>query len=298
MRAVWSFWSAPFFAHYQSRWRSQKHHLLAWVLSVGEASKHYPDTALVTDTAGAKLLVEGLGLRFRNIDLSLDRLDAQGRDVEWWVLGKLMAYAAQTRPFLHLDNDVFLWRPLPDALISAPVFAQNPETFEFEDQSLYRLDGFMSCVAEAKGWLPSEWRHYARARGDGALCCGIVGGTEVAFLRRYAKTAIRIILHPSNQAVWRQLGVRDNILVEQYFLAACLRFHSTRPSSPFAGLRPAYLFPSSAAAFDPATAAEAGYTHLIGDAKNDAEIAHRLERRVQADYPHHYDRCCEHAEHS
>ncbi|CAN5413202.1 hypothetical protein BH10PSE4_BH10PSE4_39900 [soil metagenome] len=295
MRAVWSFWSAPFFAHYESRWLSHKHHLLAWALSFKTASQHYPDTALVTDTAGARLLVDGLGLEFGSVDLRLDSLVAEGRDVDWWVLGKLTAYEAQTRPFVHLDNDVFLWRPLPEAMTAAPVFAQNPEGFEFTDQSLYRLEAFMAGVADADGWLPPEWRVYAQARRTGAVCCGILGGQDVAFLRRYAALAIAVIVHPRNQRVWPGLGVRDNILVEQYFLAACIASRQASRGLPSADFQPAYLFPSPAEAFEPAHAAAAGYTHLIGEAKVDAEIADRLERRVRADYPDLHARCVLHA---
>jgi hypothetical protein len=291
MRAVWSFWSAPYRAHYHRQWRSQKHHLLSWILSVGCAARHYPDTRLVTDSEGARLLVDALRLPFRDIDLRLDGLAAAARDSEWWVLGKLAAYAAQSEPFVHLDNDVFLWKALPAAVTAAPVFAQNPEVFYFEDQSLYRLEPFLRGIAARGGWLPREWSWYARRRGNRALCCGILGGRDVAFIRHYAELAMRIIVHPRNQAVWPELGVRDNILVEQYFLAACLEFHRQAPASPHAGLAAATLFASSAEAFDAAAAARAGYTHLIGDAKADRGIADRLVRRVASEYPDCYERC-------
>jgi len=61
---------------------------------------------LVTDTEGARLLVDKLGLRFTTVMTTLTALD--DADPEWWVLGKLWAYRAQTEPFVHLDNDVFL----------------------------------------------------------------------------------------------------------------------------------------------------------------------------------------------
>ena len=44
-------------------------------------------------------------------------------------LGKLIAYSIQDGPFVHIDNDVFLWKPLPQELLQAPVFAQCPEYF-------------------------------------------------------------------------------------------------------------------------------------------------------------------------
>jgi hypothetical protein len=286
MRAAWSFWSTPYRAHYHANWTSEKHHLLAWALSVSQAARHYEDTWLCTDEAGAELLVDRLGLPFRSVDLRLEALNAPGTDDGWWVLGKLEAYAAQTGPFVHLDSDVFLWRPLPQRLIRAGVFAQNPERFDFEDQSLYRIDAFMAGVARFGGWLPPQWRAFAEAGDAGAVCCGILGGCDADFIGRYARLAMEVVRHPANQAIWPTLGVRDNILVEQYFLAACL--HNPGPE-------PAFLFASSEEAFDDRAAARAGYTHLIGDAKRDARIAERLERRVCADYPALYERCCEHA---
>ncbi len=294
MRAVWTFWSAPYRAHYHRLWHSEKHHILAWILSLGTASQHYEDTWLFTDSPGAELLIDRLGLPFRHVIRSLDRLDPARHDRDWWVLGKLATYAVQTAAFVHLDNDVFLWRALPAAVAEAPLLAQNPETFFFEDQSLYRLDPFLAEIARAHGWLPREWRWYAARRGNEALCCGIIGGYRTDFIRHYASRATEVIRHRRNQPVWPTLGVRDNILVEQYFLAACVEYHRNHPASPFAGIAPACLFPSSAQAFDPAGATRAGYTHLIGDAKNNPDIAGRLERRVSTDYPEAYARCLAH----
>jgi hypothetical protein len=293
MRAVWSFWSAPYRAHYHRLWYSEKHHLLSWVLSVGEASQHYPDTWLFTDSQGARMLVDSLELPFRHVDLRFDALLPASYDNEWWVLGKLKTYEAQTAPFLHLDNDVFLWNPLPATVTAAPVFAQNPETFYFEDQSLYRLEPFLKGIERFSGWLPREWLWYVEQRGNRALCSGIFGGHNLDFIRHYARCAIEVICHASNQAVWPTLGVRDNILVEQYFLAACLEYHLQNKLSRHRGVEAAYLFPSSIEAFDPEYSTKAGYTHLIGDAKDNRSIANSLERRVRCDYPDAYERCLE-----
>jgi hypothetical protein len=90
MRAVWSFWTKPFHAYYKGNWASEKHHLLAWVLSVETARKHYPVTALITDDDGARLLVDGLGLQFTCVSTALNALP--NLEHEWFNLGKLYAY--------------------------------------------------------------------------------------------------------------------------------------------------------------------------------------------------------------
>ena len=74
MRAVWSFWTKPFAGCHGNGWLTSRHHLLSWVLSFEAARKHYPRTALVTDSEGAELLAGKLGLEFTFISTALDGL--------------------------------------------------------------------------------------------------------------------------------------------------------------------------------------------------------------------------------
>jgi hypothetical protein len=291
MQAVWSFWSKPYTAHHRQMWLSDLHHLLAWVLSVETARRHYPSTALVTDADGARLLVDRLGLRFTTVSTALSALDDE--DPEWWVLGKLWAYRQQREPFIHVDNDVFLWKRLSAKVERAPVCAQNPEFFPLDEDCWYRPNAYEQAIRAVSGWAPEEWQWSTSRRMGKAVCCGILGGTATDFLSYYADVAIRMIQHPRNRAAWAALGspVGDNILVEQYLLAACLEFHRNRPGSPYKGVDAAYLFESTDQAFDERRAARVGYTHLIGAAKHDRGLMARLEARVRNEYPELYERC-------
>lgn len=286
MRAVWSFWRAPFADHRAGAWGSETNHLLAWALSVREASRHYPDTALVTDDAGARLLVDGLGLEFGSVSLSLNGL--RDCDPSWWSMGKLVAVAEQEEPFVHLDADVFLWRPLPAALTAAPVFAQNPEPFA-QASSWYDPSAFEAVLAG--GRLPAEWGWYRRAAVPRGECCGIVGGTRLDFLHHWAAEGLATVREPANQA---GLALLDRppltITVEQYLLAACVEHHRGRAGSPYRDVDVAYLFESWAAAGNERRAAEVGFTHLIADTKRDPANAARLDRRVRTDHPDLYAR--------
>jgi hypothetical protein len=288
VRAVWSFWSAPYTAHYRNVWARPVDHLLSWVVSVETARRHYPDTMLVTDTPGRRLLVDRLGLRFTTVSTELDRLN--GRDPEWWMLGKLAAYSLQTHPFVHIDSDVFLWRKLPEHITAAPVLTQNPEG---HTTAGYRADEVEAAMRDTGGILPAEWE-WARSLGPPLLAenCGIVGGQDSAFLRHYAHTALEVIEHPGNQAGWDRLGAKQpfTYVVEQFLLSACIGYHARRPDSPYRGVRVAHLFPSWAEAFDANHAARAGFTHLLGGKSHQA-AGQRLAARVQRDWPSFYRRC-------
>jgi hypothetical protein len=292
INAIWSFWSKPFLAHRQSAWPSELHHLLAWVLSVETAKQHYRETYLYTDDAGARLLVEELGLRFTQVSTALNAL--AGVDPEWWALGKLYTYQLQRAPFVHLDNDVFLWKPLPDRLTSAAVFAQNPEPFT-PGHSYYQpaeVEWVLNRIVP--GWLPAEWIWFRRSgRPQRGECCGIMGGNDLDFIQHYAGQALKFLAAPANQSGLRALGEKQlhMLLLEQYLLAACVEYNDREHRSAQRTSTIDYLFGSPGDSFNPAALACIGYTHLAAGAKRNPHLARQIERRVHHDYPTFYTRC-------
>ena len=289
MKAVWCFWTKPD-DYRRRRWASERHHLLAWALSLGTVQRHYEQTSLHTDTPGAKLLIDVLGLGFKNVSTALDGLRAC--DPAWWGLAKLDAYRSQTEPFLHFDNDVFLWRRLPPRIEAAQVVAQNPEDFTL-GASFYAPEKFDRVMFTGDGWAPEEWKWYGsigpRRR---AACCGVFGGNNLDFIRHYADTAFAMAENPRNSPGWAlsKKEDSDNLLFEQYLLSACLNYHRAREGSPFHSINIEYLFPRWDDAFNSRAAANLGYTHLIGGAKRNPQVAERLERRVEREYPECYGR--------
>lgn len=280
MRAVWSFRSEPFRRGEGSAWLSPYHALLSWVLSVGCARRHYPDTLLVTDDQGAELLVNRVGLNFASVSLELNSL--RDCDPDWWALGKLYAYRMQTGPFVHIDSDVFLWKRLPVELEAAAVFAQSPETFDPDDE---RTHYHARAVERTVAWLPDEWRAYTAGSGvKTASCCGILGGTDTEFIAGYADLDIRVAEDPQNAAGWRTWGNKGmcNVLIEQMLLDALAAVR---------GVRVSHLFPNEADPYVAAKATAVGYTHLIASAKRNPELMRDLEERVWAEFPALAARC-------
>jgi hypothetical protein len=291
VRAVWSFWSKPFYEGKGWRWRDPVHHLLAWGLSHRLARVHYPETVLITDGPGKMLLVDGLGLSFTHVSTELDRL--RNEYSGWWALGKLVAYSLQDKPFVHFDTDVFLWRPLPERMISASVLAQHPENDQQADQWCGpRI--IEEAFAREGLELPEEWewsRSVARRFRDAN--CGILGGVNVSFIRHYALLALDLVVNPCHSGAWAFIPDKErlNTTVEQFLLLACLDFHRFNPYSPHRGVYIRYLFPSANEAYNPDCAARAGFTHLLAAAKQNRRITARLEQRLRTEDPAFYRHC-------
>jgi len=295
MNAVWSFWSKPYLQARKKIWHSEKQHYLSWILSLQQARKFFPKTLLFTDDYGADLLVESLGLEFDEVSTSLNEL--HDHDSKWWALGKIYTYASQKEPFIHIDNDVFLWKPLP-VHKDVALFAQNPEYFEI-GASFYMPEQIESLVDRYDGWLPEEWNWFRSSDlSQRAECCGVFGGNYTEFINYYAKLAIEMIVNPANSHVWKVLGdnVERNILVEQYLLSACIEYCKSVQDERFSNLDIHYLFNSMDDAFNPRKAADAGYTHLIADTKKNKDLAKDLESRVKQDYPEAYEQCLRYIE--
>jgi hypothetical protein len=185
---------------------------------------------LVTDRAGKALLVDCLGLSFTHVSTELDSI--RKVDPAWWALGKLVAYNMQEQPFVHLDTDVFLWKPLPPGLLNAAVFAQCPE----EHSALADWCGprdVERAFAQRDLSLPAEWEwsrssslnYYREAN------CGIMGGTRTDFIRYYANLAMELVMNPTYANAWATFDNKEvlNMVVEQFLLASCAEFHRSHP---------------------------------------------------------------------
>lgn len=120
-----------------------------------------------------------------------------------------------------------------------------------------------------------------------------MGGTRIDFIRYYANLAIDLVLNPNHTSAWQMFPdlAPYNMVVEQFLLDACFEFHRSHPESPFRGIHMRYLFPTHTEAFDQHTAGRVGFTHLLGDAKRDPHIAHRLEERTQLEDMPFYQHC-------
>jgi uncharacterized protein DUF6734 len=292
MKAVWSLWTKPALSTRKLSWYSELHHLLGWVLSVQTARKHFPTTSIFTDDRGAELLVRQLGLQFDEVSTDLNEL--RDYDANWWTLGKIATYRRQTVPFVHIDTDVFLWKPLPSRLMHADVIAQSPDPFLI-GSSHYQpeiIEGELNYPLS--GWLPEEWTWYgSQPPLRRAACCGIFGGNRIDFIKHFADLAWQIIMDDRNRERMQRLCDKGGqiVLIEQYLLSACVEYHRHHSNARFRGTEIRYLFNSMADAFHPARAREAGYTHLMSEAKQNPFFARRIELRVRREYPQFYDRC-------
>lgn len=183
---------------------------MRWALSATLAKRHYGHIELHTDTLGKQVLVDTLRIPYDEVFLTLDEIGPEIRP-NLWAYGKLLAFRAAAlrgAPFLHIDDDVFLFKKLPDEIVTSPVVCQCFEAFNYYRASL----GRMTQDQREQATLPeSEWA---------AFNTGIFGGTDLKFIVSYAEKAIELVKGLLNDPDAKE---HCNTVFEQAFLAKAAR---------------------------------------------------------------------------
>lgn len=172
-------------------------------LAIHFASRHYN---VVVHTN----LVDEV-LELTNTGLVCSVRGAPGTRLNPWSLHKLHTHLRvlsedpdAESPYLHIDADVFLIDRLPDRVLAAKLFAQNPEPAKLYSDML-RLH---------PDWLEK----YAQRSPFKAFNCGIVGGVPENVVA-YSRLAVESACAPNIMPTWAEQAVlgRFHDLVEPLF---------------------------------------------------------------------------------
>lgn len=198
--------------------------LFTTALSAHCASKHFKEVQFVSSDWGIDLMKE-LKIPFTSYSNKLNEMKNVSR--YFWAYGKLLAYNLQTEPFVHLDNDVFLWDPLPKKILNARLCFQSHEPFH--------LPGYKYYGMLKKCWDKAPVRPQIIVDNpvdDFAYNCGICGGHDLDLFKEWIKCSEEYIFAPENQEYFFKkfdnVLIHQNLFHEQYFLASLIKAHKLR----------------------------------------------------------------------
>lgn len=193
-------------------------------LSVVCASRHFPEVQIISSSWGVDMFTQ-LKLPVTSYSNSLDEIKNISRF--FWAYGKLIAYCEQREPFVHLDNDVFLWEPLPRRMLEASLCFQSYEPFDLPGYSHYKK--LRPCFNRAK---IKPQAIVDNPVYDYAYNCGICGGNDLGIFPEWKRCSAEYIFAPENQKLFfkkyaKQL-IHQNLFHEQYFLASLVKKYGMR----------------------------------------------------------------------
>jgi len=243
--------------------------LYTTAMAIWCASRHFKEVHMVS-TPWAIEMFKHIGLPVTHYN---DKLKEMSRvSAFFWAYGKLLAYNEQEVPFVHIDNDVFLWDPLPKRLLKARLCFQSHEPMNLDGYKYY--DMMRPCFADAP---VKPQKIVDNEVTDFAYNCGICGGNDLDFFKEWIECSEQYIFAEENQEIFfrkhKGVLIHQNLFHEQYFAASLIKMHNLRKQVKVIA-EDVTVIPD-----------KLKYTHLWGTTKRDYTMMRRVNMRLQLEEP-------------
>ncbi len=260
-------------------WHTSEYHWMSWALSCLQLLKLYGQVELVTDKLGKEILIDSLGLPYTSVSLAQEEQMA-GMRPELFSLAKLKTYSLQKEPFIHVDGDLFLFRPLPDSVLKAGLVSSNPEADLFFNAEVIKK------VHEKGFYLPAHLQELHAASHLFSSNAGIIGGHDLSFIENYTRYAFDFV--SANRDLLNEStpdGI--NFLIEQisFFYLARQKQKQIAYVSPEPVTDPLYHDFIRVADIP-----DVPMVHAVGGCKRFPFMLDHLAKRLRLHYPEYYYR--------
>jgi hypothetical protein len=277
-RAVFSYFNAEESFSNKAGFRYFSDFLYSMALSTLLARRHFKTVQVISSSWGEKVLREA-GIPATEYSTALNVMKDQRVSKWFWAYGKLIAYAQQTEPFVHIDNDAFLWQPLPERVLNAELCFQSKEFF---DMPYYKWYGILKPSWEAAKTRPQTI--VDNEVDDFVYNCGICGGSYLGFFKERIKCSSEYIFAPENHDVFfedfKDILMHQNLFHEQYFAASLVKAH---------GLRDKVQLIAEDISDPQWMKSNKMYTHIWGGTKVDQTVMRRVRSRLLKESSEVYD---------
>jgi len=282
MRVIQSFWSCQNqdLTKHSFGWCAPEYHLMSWALSVLQLRKFYNKVELYTDRNGYEFLIKELNLPYTDIHIVLDELNSFHKEL--WALPKVKVYGIQAKEFLHVDGDVFIWKPFPKDFLTKPIVTQNIE------KGTPYYGKILALLNDRLSYFPAAILANRKKTDDVfAYNAGIFGGSDTDFIRLYSNEAMRFI--ENNLDDFNQITVSDfNVVFEQYLFYCLIQEHQKIVDCLFA--ETVYDLSYKGFADFSEVPFNRWYLHLLGFYKKNQLVCDQMAAYMRLHYPEYYYR--------
>lgn len=219
MKAIYSFWN-PEGDSNKCGFNSLRDLVASTALSVELLKERIGRVELVTNSFGEDLLINQGQIPFSSVSVSLNQFDSLIPKY-FWALPKLYACSIQNEPFIHIDNDVYLWNGIKRSLLEAPIAFQNKEDYTNEP----KYYGWYPILKNEFETLPFTPQVIKNNTSPHAWNCGVIAINDLALMQEWYELSSCFILNQSNQDIILKSNnlIHVNLYYEQFFIGCLIR---------------------------------------------------------------------------
>ena len=262
-------------------WAAPEYHLISWALSCLQLHKLYGNITLYANSPAAHLLIDTLQLPYTGVNLAHDKLTLIHPDL--WALPKIYTYALQEQPFLHIDGDVFLFKPLNSDLLNGALIAQNVEV---ATEDIY-IPAQREMIQYCTFFPPCVKKDFESGIPFQACNAGIMGGNNISFFRDYTDLAFEYIHQNANNLEYVNLNM-FNVFFEQHLFYALAKERGIYVNVVFDEIIKNNGYKNMGDFHD--VPFNRSYLHLLGHFKRDEYTCIQMAAKLKELYPDYYER--------
>lgn len=280
MKIIQTFWSGNqktgSALNIKAGWISPEFHWMSWTLSCLLLRRLYDRVELYTDEIGKKILIDILHLPYTDVHIVFD--DSFNIHNELFSLAKIHTYSLQEEPFIHIDGDLFLWKPFSSSIHKADLISSNLEINLFFNREI------LLNTEKKLEFIPNYLRGVGQHKNVYSSNAGIFGGKNLNFIKKYCDEASNFI--ELNKSELDEVNmVSLNFLFEQislYYFSKEKRvpvtYYMTKPV-----IHPLY---QEYIRFIDVPYVE--MVHLVGGCKRLPYVLNHLTKRLRLESPKYY----------
>ncbi len=193
-------------------------------------------------------------------------------NVELWMKSKINAMELQTKPFVHIDTDIFIKKKI-DFSFDDVIVERKEDTYESHYKK--QVEFFNKYTKKLSYWHPNLGYSYN---------CGVFGFNDLKlrdeFIKSYYDLEKIYLENKKNFSVLKQEGYEICILIEQYALASLLNHKNKNPSILLQGIN---------ITEQGKRADSIGYSHFFGMKKYEKYVVDEIELRLSKLFPYWYE---------
>ena len=263
-------------------WPHAEYNLMSWALSCLSLREHYDEVVLYTDSAGKRILIDELHLPYTDVQVVFDDFPCLPQH---WALAKIKTYSLQTKPFLHVDGDIYVPHPLPEDVLAAPLIAQNREIGTHYYRQM--MDRILSCPEIL---IPEFIQKAFSEDSIASYNMGFFGGYDLEFIHRYCDHAFHFMdENQMNDPTARSSRIDCNVFFEQIFFATLADGEGREVASVLN--HPMKDAGYTAKEFcDLSRYEQMAFFHLLGGHKGNMSACEMLEKTLLRLYPEYFRR--------
>lgn len=194
-------------------------------LSATLLSKVFEKTIFYCDDISKKIFIDELNFPFSEVRNSLRDIVPDKLKGPLWAMGKVKAYELTREPFIHIDQDVFLFKHLPQDLLYKDIVSESSTSFfldsKIRNEGAYQPDYYK----EKLKWVPKDLLENFDKKFHKIGCFGIFGGNDFNSINKSSRISLEIANNPDNLLAIQDFekdGICASSSFEEYFLSSYL----------------------------------------------------------------------------